>query len=111
LRYFVDGPADERDLAYHFIEQWLPLCTPGERMTIYQQWVEPRRAITNRASARQLFTNSPEYTTLYTPERDGRQGRLLLYRDPADPDDVTLTWGARMMRRAEQTMLVIEGQW
>ena len=111
LRYYVDGPADERDLAYHFIEQWLPLCTPGERMTIYQQWVEPRRAITNRASARQLFTNSPEYTTLYTPERDGRQGRLLLYRDPADPDDVTLTWGARMMRRAEQQMLVIEGQW
>lgn len=111
LRYFVDGPADERDLSTHFVEQWLPLCTPGERMTIYQQWLEPRRAIHNRGSARIFVSNDPQYTTLHTPERDGRQGRLLLYRDPADPNDVTLAWGQRMMRRGEQTMLVIEGKW
>ncbi len=111
LRYFVDGPADERDQSAQFINQWLPYCTPGERMTIYQQWVEPRRAIHNRGSSRIFLSNDPEYTTLYTPERDGRQGRLLLYRDPSDTQDTTLTWGSRIMRRAEQMMLVLEGKW
>ena len=111
LRYYVDGPADARDLSTQFVDQWLPYCTPGERMTLYQDWGDPRRSITDRASAHTFLGGPPSYTLLYTPERNGAQGRRLLYRDPADPNDVTLAWGSRMMRSGEQTMLVLEGKW
>lgn len=111
LRYHVDGPADSRDESLQFIEQWLPFCTPGERMTLYQDWGDPRRTITDRASVHTVAGGPPIYTLLNTPERDGKQGRRILYRDPADRPDVTLSWGSRMMRRGPQSMLVLDGTW
>jgi hypothetical protein len=39
------------------------------------------------------------------------QGRRILYRDPADPKDVTLAGGQQMMRRGPQSMLVLRGEW
>jgi hypothetical protein len=106
LRYFLDGPADAVPVSRHFVEHWLPYCEPGGRLALYQNWSEPRRSTSDR-NATHTTGNDPAYDVYETPEDDGRQGRLLLYRDPADQADVTVTWGQRTMRRGEQQMLLL----
>lgn len=80
--FWVAGPAQgtTRDRERHLRERfwrYVPLAGP---ITVYREWGETRRAL-----AEWEYTSSqPRYDLLYTTERDGERGRVILKRDPKD---------------------------
>jgi len=105
LSFFLDGPADSRDLHRHWLEQWLPYAQLGGHCSIYQQWGDPRRAVSTRASTHST-SNTPAYSLLSTPEQDGERGRLRCRRDPSDASRRQVQWPG-VLRRRVPTSLVL----
>jgi len=78
---YLDGPADlrapnGRDLERHFL-RWLRANPTGSRVTFYQHWGDPRRALSTADVA-----NGYAYSLTRTSEEDGRRGRVICYRAP-----------------------------
>lgn len=101
---YLDGPADERDLLTHWLAKVRPHMPPGALVTAYQDWGDPRRAQRNEVRS----VTRPDYSRLYTGQRDGTYGRLLLRRATDDSADQLVEWPARVMRRAPLSLRFTE---
>jgi len=64
IEWYLDGPADERDLHQHWLRRVAPRLTPGAPVSIYQDFPETRASVPEP---------SP-YSTTQTPEKNGIRG-------------------------------------
>jgi len=83
--FWVTGLLDRTDHERHWFERVLPYLTQGDRVAVYQEWGDPRRATSKLVIA----TPGYEYDELQTPEMNGRRGRL---RCRLSPDPARFDW-------------------
>lgn len=69
LDFDLDARLDQIDLYQHFIHNFVPLCSPGERINFYQVWGDSRRSIITADA-------EPLYNLLQTSARNGFEGRI-----------------------------------
>lgn len=72
IRLHIDAEADVRDLYRHFEAEWLQYCGLGERVNLYQDWGDSRRAIRTA----QVNASQSAYDTQSTSELNGQRGRI-----------------------------------
>lgn len=72
IRVHIDAEADQRDLYRHFESEWLQYCGLGERVNLYQDWGDSRRAIRTA----QVSSSQSAYDTQSTSELNGQRGRI-----------------------------------
>lgn len=97
LNFDLDALLDAVDDYRHFIDNFLPLVSSGERINFYQDWGDSRRAlITSRTNASQ-----PSYDLLYTSEDNGNFGRI---RGSLINSDFDLAYPTRLKRRVPVNM-------
>ena len=95
IRFHLDASQDQKDLYRHFTNQFLPYVATGERLTIYQEWGDSRRAST-------LVERAGSYSNLYTIEDDGYKGRIIGHL--VDPSTFDLSYPSRIRRRVPITI-------
>ena len=81
----------------HFTDRWLPLCSSGERVNLYQSWGDSRRAL---VSAEVLGTQAA-FDTLFTTESNGLYGRV---RGSLITAEFDLSYPGRLRRRVPVAM-------
>jgi hypothetical protein len=96
LGFRLTGPADDVDVHQHWLDQFIRYAWPGAPVTLYQHWGDPRRALMSH----QVNAEQPAYSTLYTSERNGYQGRIDTHRSGEDQKDGVINWGGRLRSRA-----------
>ena len=85
---YVDGPVgSSRDLEEQLTERFFAYAGPGEPVTLYRHWGDPRRWLEARGATADLDA----YGLLYTSEY--RRGRLLCRRSPDDAERLTADYG------------------
>lgn len=72
LQFDLDGLLDQSDDYKHFSNNWLRLCSAGERVNFYQSWGDSRRSL--RSS--EVTGTQEAYDLLYSSEDNGEYGRL-----------------------------------
>jgi hypothetical protein len=97
LQFDLDALLDVSDDYRHFTDRWLPLCSSGERMNLYQSWGDSRRAL---VSAEVLGTQAA-FDTLFTSESNGLYGRV---RGSLITADFDLSYPGRLRRRVPVAM-------
>lgn len=107
------GPASPTDEHVHWVRHVLPKIRAGSRMTIYQQWGDPRRALRPDAAhgttnANGTYWTQPAYDSLYTSESAGYRGRIRGYRAPDAPDSFSLEWLGETRKLFEADLVVTE---
>jgi len=96
VEFYLDGPADSRDLHRGYLEAFLETVRHGARVTLYQDLGETRRALPP--------PNAGDYSELYTPELNGYRGRLLLRLDPSSGSNYDARWPSDLRRRKLVTL-------
>lgn len=111
LSFIVDGPAQTTDLHRHFLQRFVPYIPRGRRLTLYQDWGDPRRAL----SSFDVTTSQSAYDLLYTSEplpgttgTGGYRGRLRLRHSADAATGYEARWANRIRQRAPITMLLDE---
>lgn len=118
LSIIVDGPAASYssatsylDLHRHFLERFVPYVPRGSRLSVYQDWGDPRRAL----SSFDVTSSQPAYDLLYTAEplpgtmgTGGYRGRLRFRHSIDASDQYAAQWGSRIRQRMPITMLLDE---
>ena len=97
LQFDLDALLDVSDDYRHFTDRWLPLCSSGERVNLYQSWGDSRRAL---VSAEVLGTQAA-FDTLFTSESNGLYGRV---RGSLITADFDLSYPGRLRRRVPVAM-------
>lgn len=110
LNFWLDGPADENDMHRHLLEKVVPYLSNGDRVAIYQQWGDPRRAGTLRSEVWDNSVTPPvvsreAYGLLYTVEEDGYRGRLRCRMSPNMRDTTQAAWPRALRLRAPANLL------
>jgi len=102
IRFFVDGPADIKDLTRHFTNHFVGYINQGARINVYQDWGDSRRAL-----AEDDVTDSQRaYDLLYTSEENGFRGRVRGSMSSTGP--YQLTYPQRLRRRSPITIRIEE---
>ena len=97
LQFDLDALLDVSDDYRHFTDRWLPLCSSGERVNLYQSWGDSRRAL---VSAEVLGTQAA-FDTLFTTESNGLYGRV---RGSLITAEFDLSYPGRLRRRVPVAM-------
>jgi hypothetical protein len=99
LGFDLDARLDQVDLYQHFIHNFVPLCSQGERVNFYQVWGDSRRSlITADANADQ-----PAHDLVYTSSRNGFEGRI---RGSMKSNEYNLMFPNNMRRRVPVNMRI-----
>jgi hypothetical protein len=99
LGFDLDARLDQIDLYQHFIHNFVPLCSQGERVNFYQVWGDSRRSlITADANADQ-----PAHDLVYTSSRNGFEGRI---RGSMKSNEYNLMFPNNMRRRVPVNMRI-----
>ncbi len=110
VEWWLDGPADCRDLSAHWLNAVIPRAAKGVRWALYQVWGDPRRvrhtveARTTGLIGSEVVT--PEYDLLATAELDGRRGRIRGRRSIADSAKKANKWPGSLLRRIPMTTIL-----
>lgn len=104
LTFLLDGPADCIDQAQLFALEWLPQMPPGAKCSIYQDWGDGRRTL----RPRDVDASQPAYSLLYTSEKRGERGRLLVRRAADSVAASVVRWPSRVQRSVPVTLRFTE---
>ena len=91
----LDGPGDCRDQARDYVTRFLPTMPPGTPCNVYQQLGDGRRTLRDI----EVDAAQPAYGLLYTSERDGERGRLLVRRAVGSGSTQANRYPSRTRRR------------
>jgi len=72
LDFDLDARLDLIDLYQHFIHNFVPLCSQGERINFYQVWGDSRRSLITA----DVNSAQPAHDLIYTSSRNGFEGRI-----------------------------------
>ena len=72
LDFDLDARLDQIDLYQHFIHNFVPLCSQGERVNFYQVWGDSRRSLITA----DVNSGQPAHDLVYTSSRNGFEGRI-----------------------------------
>lgn len=97
LRFDLDALLDTSDDYRHFLDNWVPFCSPGERVNFYQGWGDSRRSLPSAS----VNSTQSAYDTLYTSEDNGEYGRV---RGSLVTESFDLIYPGRLKRRVPVTM-------
>jgi len=97
LRFDLDALLDSSDDYRHFVDHWVPFCSPGERVNFYQGWGDSRRSLPTAS----VNGSQAAYDTLYTSEDNGEYGRV---RGSLTTESFDLVYPNRLKRRVPVTM-------
>ena len=98
VEMWVDGPLDSGiDAHRHWIDMMTDpaLCTPGRRITLYQDVGDSRRALDPRS----VNVDQPAYDILYTSELGPYRGRIVGFVNPSTGRDIEAEQEGRFRRR------------
>jgi len=110
VEWWIDGPADSRDLSTHWLNAVVPRAAKGVRWTLYQVWGDSRRvrhtveARTTGLVGSEVVT--PAYDLLATAELDGRRGRIRGRRGISDKAKKANKWPGSLLRRIPMTTIL-----
>ena len=101
VSFFVGGDPDENDDSRQFLEHVLPFMQKGRRVTVYQDWGDPRRAREDRVDKTRTGGASvaTSYTVLNTHEFNGYRGRLRTRRSGDSPSRFDAAWEGPIRQR------------
>lgn len=94
--------ADGFDEVDHFARRWLERASVGQRVALYQEWGETRRAQPTDVAA------PGNYTALWTPERNGRRGRVRCRRSDVDEPSRVIGYEFDAELRSEVVALALD---
>ena len=97
LSFDLDALLDQVDDYRHFVDKFLPLVGPGERVNFYQGWGDSRRALITS----DIVGSQAAYDLLFTSEDNGDQGRV---RGSLTVADYDLSYPTRLRRRVPVTL-------
>ena len=97
LQFDLDALLDVSDDYRHFTDRWLPLCSSGERVNLYQSWGDSRRALVSA----EVLGAQAAFDTLFTSESNGLYGRV---RGALITADFDLSYPGRLRRRVPVAM-------
>lgn len=97
LLFDLDALLDLRDLYRHFTNEFVEYIPSGERVNFYQGWGDSRRALLTAS----INSSQVAYSTLYTSEDNGDQGRI---RASSVTNDYDLAYPNRLRRRVPVRM-------
>lgn len=111
IDFFVDGPADARDLTAHAIE-FFRRARQGCVMEPHLCWGDPRRALRTQQVISTVASGQtrPAYSSLYTSAGNGLRGRLVARRSLEDAAEKVLAAQAGLQRRIPLTLKVEEAE-
>ena len=92
INFDLDARLDERDDYQHFANRFIPFIGGGERINLYQNWGDSRRALRTD----QIRGSQAAYDSLYSSEQNGERGRL---RGSSVTVDYNLIYPTRLHRR------------
>ena len=102
ITFYVDGPADIKDLTRHFTDHFIGYLGTGTRVNLYQDWGDSRRALAEY----DVDDSQRAYDLLYTSEDNGFRGRVRANMVSAGP--YQLTYPQRLRRRSPITIQIEE---
>ena len=97
LQFNLDALLDVSDDYRHFTDRWLPLCSSGERVNLYQSWGDSRRTLVSA----EVLGAQAAFDTLFTSESNGLYGRV---RGSLITADFDLSYPGRLRRRVPVAM-------
>lgn len=97
INFDLDARLDERDDYQHFANRFIRFIGGGERINLYQNWGDSRRALRTD----QIRGSQAAYDSLYTSEQNGERGRL---RGSSVTVDYNLIYPTRLHRRVPVQM-------
>tara|TARA_Y100000593_G_C4224202_1_gene293551 strand:+ start:54 stop:470 length:417 start_codon:yes stop_codon:yes gene_type:complete len=102
ITFYVDGPADIKDLTRHFTDHFISYLNTGARVNVYQDWGDSRRSL----AADDVDDTQRAYDLLYTSENNGFRGRIRANMMSSGP--YQLTYPQRLRRRSPITIRIEE---
>ena len=111
IEWWLDGPADCRDLSTHWLNAVIPRAAKGVRWALYQVWGDPRRVRFDVAvRTTQAATVTPAYDLLATAELNGRRGRIRGRRSISDSAKKANKWPGSLLRRIPMTTILEDAE-
>lgn len=110
LTFILPGPSRPTDdLRRLAVDRFLPTLAPGDRLSIYLQWGDPRRVLRgDQVRSDPTGTAGQEaYTSFQTSQQDGERGRLVVRRGLSE-NAMTFAYPTGPRVELEVTMLFDE---
>lgn len=110
IEWWLDGPADCRDLSSHWLNAVIPRAPKAVRWALYQVWGDPRRARFDADVRTDTAGTVEEFDLLGTAELDGYRGRIRGRRSMGDSAQKTIRWPSPLRRRVRMTTILEDAE-